>query len=111
MKYIFPREFGLHNVFTSTVDPRETSQPLKDYTFRENEISAIKVRGGNTHAAAQISTTSEKSVKVPRRLRGMAVDLVRKLQNRNKACSYTELLRHYCPQEVNTVPSVNCSTF
>ncbi|KAK6344067.1 hypothetical protein TWF696_007713 [Orbilia brochopaga] len=38
LKYIFPRAFGLHNVFTSTVDRRDTAQKFKDYTLREEEI-------------------------------------------------------------------------
>ena len=58
LKYIFPRQFGLHNVFTSIVDPTETAQPLKDYAFREAEI-ADKPKGY--------------SMKVPRRLRGEAM--------------------------------------
>ncbi|RYP25294.1 hypothetical protein DL767_008472 [Monosporascus sp. MG133] len=40
MMYMFPRQFGLHNVFTSRVDFKETSQRLKDYTLREDEIAA-----------------------------------------------------------------------
>ncbi|RPB11270.1 hypothetical protein P167DRAFT_230450 [Morchella conica CCBAS932] len=41
LKYIFPRQFNLHNAFTSIVDRRETVQPLKDYTMREKEIAAV----------------------------------------------------------------------
>ena len=40
MKYIFPRQFGLHNVFTSPVDLRETVQPFKDYTLGTRDRSA-----------------------------------------------------------------------
>ncbi|RYP54201.1 hypothetical protein DL768_000980 [Monosporascus sp. mg162] len=40
MMYMFPRQFGLHNVFTSRVNFKETSQRLKDYTLREDEIAA-----------------------------------------------------------------------
>lgn len=39
LKYIFPRQFGLHNVFTSVVDRYETSLPFKDYFTREEEIA------------------------------------------------------------------------
>ena len=81
LQYVFPRQFGLHNVFTSKVDPIETAQPLKDYTFREAEISAL--RG--------------KATKVPRRLRGGALRLIQKIQRNHKACAYSQLLRHYCP--------------
>ncbi|KAK6495865.1 hypothetical protein TWF481_002910 [Arthrobotrys musiformis] len=41
LKYIFPRAFGLHNVFTSTVDKRDTAQTFKDYTLREDEIDMM----------------------------------------------------------------------
>ncbi|PCH03091.1 Reverse transcriptase [Penicillium occitanis (nom. inval.)] len=47
MKYIFPRQFGLHNVFTSVVDSRETVQPFKDYTLREEEIARSKFAQGS----------------------------------------------------------------
>ncbi|KAF5623318.1 telomerase reverse transcriptase [Fusarium sp. NRRL 52700] len=40
MMYIFPRQFGLHNVFTSQVDPTITSQKFQDYTLREEEIAS-----------------------------------------------------------------------
>ncbi|KAK8050638.1 RNA-directed DNA polymerase [Apiospora phragmitis] len=38
MMYMFPRQFGLHNAFNSRVNFSETSQRLKDYTLREQEI-------------------------------------------------------------------------
>lgn len=82
LQYMFPRQFGLHNVFTSTVDPAETSQPLKDYAFREMEIEE-KSKGRPT--------------KMPHRLRGTAIDMVRKMQRNHRNCSYSQLLRYYCP--------------
>ncbi|KAG2412542.1 hypothetical protein HFD88_010099 [Aspergillus terreus] len=82
LKYIFPRQFGLHNVFTSVPNSRETSLPVKDYFSREEEIAnAAKQRGSN---------------KIPKRLRGGIIELVQHLQNRHKHCSYGELLRYYC---------------
>ncbi|EED18804.1 telomerase reverse transcriptase, putative [Talaromyces stipitatus ATCC 10500] len=89
MKYIFPRQFGLHNVFTSVVDSRETVQPFKDYTLREEEIARLKVAQGSRYALVR--------PKIPKRLRGGPLQLVQKLQKRNQTCAYTELLRHYCP--------------
>ncbi|KAK2816774.1 hypothetical protein FQN49_007996, partial [Arthroderma sp. PD_2] len=80
MKYIFPRQFGLHNAFTSTVDRTETAMPFKDYTLREKEIA---LKPGD---------------KIPRRLRGRLVELVQKMQKRHSRCAYVELLRHYCPK-------------
>jgi hypothetical protein len=94
MKYIFPRQFGLHNVFTSAVDTRETVQPFKDYTLREEEIARLQKPGGRR--PIQLKS------KLPKRLRGSLLQLVRKLQKRNQTCSYTELLRHYCPISVSS---------
>ncbi|OWP01965.1 telomerase reverse transcriptase [Marssonina coronariae] len=82
MMYIFPRQFGLHNVFTSNVDPLQTVQPFQDYTLREDEMNTIfRSRGP----------------RIPRRLRGKATELVRKLQVQHKRCPYKLLLEHYCP--------------
>ena len=92
MKYMFPRQFGLHNVFTSQVDNRQTVQPFKDYTLREDEIARSEELKKAKHP--------QQIPKVPKRLRGDPFQLVRKLQKRNHGCSYTELLRHYCPIEV-----------
>ncbi|KAK2803650.1 hypothetical protein FQN51_003412 [Onygenales sp. PD_10] len=95
MKYIFPRQFGLHNVFTSSVNPKETVQPFKDYTLREEEITRAK----SLRSANSLETCSHTPEKVPKRLRGELVALIQKLQKRHRLCSYAELLRHYCPTE------------
>ncbi|DAA73918.1 TPA_exp: putative Telomerase reverse transcriptase [Trichophyton benhamiae CBS 112371] len=81
MKHIFPRQFGLHNVFTSTVTRTETTMPFKDYSLREQEIA---LKPGD---------------KIPRRLRGRLVELIQRMQKRHARCSYVELLRHYCPKK------------
>ena len=81
--YVFPRQFGLHNVFTSKVNTQETVQPFKDYTLREDEI------------AEKFSIPS--TAKVPKRLRGKAVKLIQKLQVLHNRCSYISLLEYYCP--------------
>jgi telomerase reverse transcriptase len=113
MMYMFPRQFGLHNAFTSFVSRKETSLPLKDYTVREDEIRA-KVRGlqlnhdrrqgrkdkrAEEGAAASKSRSSSVRLPLPKRLRGSLQDLVQKMQKRHLRCSYAELLRHYCPVE------------
>jgi hypothetical protein len=90
MMYIFPRQFGLHNVFTNEVDSRQTVQPFKDYTLREDEIS-------KKYPLPIIP-------KIPKRLRGRAMELVGKLQIRHRRCSYKELLERYCSVSV-CVPS------
>ncbi|KAI1868579.1 uncharacterized protein JN550_006154 [Neoarthrinium moseri] len=87
MMYIFPRQFGLHNAFTSKIDYTETAQRFKDYTLRENEISDM-------FGAAEVGKLSPK---VPKRLRGEAKDLIQKLQILHTRCSYSELLQYYCP--------------
>ncbi|KAI1813578.1 hypothetical protein GGS20DRAFT_470747 [Poronia punctata] len=87
MIYMFPKQFGLHNVFTSKVDVKETSHRLKDYTLREDEIVEKLGRLGDEGV----------HVKIPKRLRGRAKDLVHKLQVLHQRCSYSQLLQHYCP--------------
>ena len=99
IKYIFPRQYGLHNVFTSKVDSRETAMPLKDYTLREKEIHQHMCR----ELGDKINNTEEIAkwkLRVPKRLRGDLVRLIEKLRILNQRCSYTEMLRHYCPIEV-----------
>ncbi|KAI1262968.1 hypothetical protein F5Y18DRAFT_138184 [Xylariaceae sp. FL1019] len=87
MMYMFPRQFGLHNVFTSKVDFKETSQTFKDYTLREEEIAEKFGRLGDVGV----------KLKIPKRLRGRAIELVRALQVGHQRCSYSQLLHHYCP--------------
>ncbi|EFX01630.1 telomerase reverse [Grosmannia clavigera kw1407] len=89
MMYMFPRQFGLHNVFTSVVDRATTAQRFQDYTLREAEISAKFGKIGWKDRSA--------SVRIPKRLRGMAVHLVERLRKLHNRCSYYELLQHYCP--------------
>lgn len=98
MKYIFPRQFGLHNVFTSAVDPTETAQRFKDYTIRDQEISGIEyVKGLKTK-------TPDADVKKlpPKRLRGKLPVLISRLRKLHSQCPYVELLNHYCPAEVSS---------
>ena len=38
-----------------------------------------------------------KCLRVPKRLRGRALELIRKLQIAHLRCSYNQLLQHYCP--------------
>ncbi|QVM13672.1 hypothetical protein D8B26_008278 [Coccidioides posadasii str. Silveira] len=92
MKYIFPRQFGLHNVFTSVVDSKQTAQSFKDYTLREEEMAMKK-------KTCPGKFSNENLNKLPKRLRGNLVGLIQKLQKRHQRCSYVELLRHYCPVE------------
>ncbi|KAF4996024.1 hypothetical protein FGRMN_4772 [Fusarium graminum] len=89
MMYIFPRQFGLHNVFTSQVDPSKTSQKFQDYTLREEEIApAFQHKAGDN---------AQKMPKIPKRLRGDVEQLVKRLRVYHGRCSYIELLKHHCP--------------
>lgn len=94
MKYIFPRQFKLHNVFTSTVDKTETTHAFKDYTFREREILFA-----DRHEVSNRKPTSGRpeGMKIPKRLRGQAVAMVSRLRKLHAGCPYSQLLRHYCP--------------
>lgn len=89
MMYMFPRQFGLHNVFTSPVDVSKTAQKFHDYTLREEEITPFF-----------LPKAGEEPVqlpKLPKRLRGGPERLIERLQTRHSRCSYVELLKHYCP--------------
>ena len=81
LKYIFPRQFGLHNVFTHVTDRRETSHAFKDYTDRENEI-AISPKNRDDKAYQRLGTR--------------VLSLVSKMQKLHKLCSYHELINYYC---------------
>ena len=102
LQYIFPREFGLHNVFTSPVDPKETVQPFKDYTMREAEFACKK----SSVNSLQLTGSKIFGQRIPRRLRGGPMQLVQKLQVLHSKCSYYELLKYYCPLEPSKVMSV-----
>jgi telomerase reverse transcriptase len=88
MMYMFPRQFGLHNVFTSQVDFTQTAQRFQDYTLREEEIGKrLKASGADKEHPLP---------KVPKRLRGLAEELAQRLQILHRRCSYWEMLRYYC---------------
>lgn len=91
LMYMFPRQFGLHNVFTSILDTRETVQPFKDYTVREEEIEA-RLR-------------KDPKIRVPKRLRSEALRLVQKLRTLHQRCPYDALLRYHCERQVSFLTS------
>jgi len=82
MMYIFPRQFSLRNVFGPTGDQKEQFVS-HGHAFREDEIF-----------------DGDGCSKLPKRLRGQAVELAHRLRARHARCSYAELLKHYCPTEV-----------
>lgn len=93
MMYIFPRQFGLHNVFTSTVDSSKTTQKCQDYTLREEEIKRMTNNAEGPGASSRLRT--------PKRLRGEVFRLVGRLQVLHGRCGYSELLRHHCPSSLD----------
>lgn len=99
MRHIFPRQFHLHNVFTSTVDYGETSMPFKDYTLREQEIHRSMCRALEDNST-EAEAVNRWRVHLPKRLRGEALALVEEMRVLHQRCSYVELLRHYCSVEV-----------
>lgn len=103
MKYIFPRQFGLQNVFKPESDGRNSTFNLKPTLFREKEISQLehhkhlgRHQPGNEFEYGGCAVGSPK---VPKRLRGI-IEIVKKLRNRHGQCCYGKLLRHYCPTKV-----------
>ncbi|KAH0004930.1 hypothetical protein KCU78_g13146, partial [Aureobasidium melanogenum] len=82
LKYIFPRQFRLHNVFTHAVNTKNSAQPFKDYTLREQEIR---------------SAYRNKQRSLPKRLRGECEALVGHIRTRHERCAYSALLQYYCP--------------
>ena len=97
MMYMFPRQFGLHNVFTSKVDASKTTQPFQDYALREYEIKELY--------GSREKDSTPRLPRIPKRLRGKAVELVKKLQILHGRCAYAELLHHYCPVRISTICS------
>lgn len=89
LMYLFPRQFSLHNAFTSEVDHSRTAQRFQDYTLREEEIFN-KLRKAKEAGQSL-------NVHVPKRLRGKVQDLVRHLQILHGRCSYAKMMQHYCP--------------
>jgi telomerase reverse transcriptase len=88
LMYLFPRQYGLHNVFTSEVNRQETVQPFQDYTLREQEIQALKQK------------RQGKEPSVPKRLKGNILVLVMQMQKLHLRCSYHALVKYYCPASV-----------
>ncbi|KAI5301076.1 hypothetical protein KEM56_001993, partial [Ascosphaera pollenicola] len=95
LKYIFPRAFGLHNVFTSAVDRAATTARFMDYTMRETEI-AEQTKKMNSRRSHGQKTNMDK---VPRRLRSV-LPLISKLQKLHAKCAYKEILMKRCPVEL-----------
>ncbi|USW57953.1 Putative telomerase ribonucleoprotein complex - RNA-binding protein [Septoria linicola] len=97
MKYIFPYQFGLHNVLRADLDSRDTSQTFKDYAVREAEIAIAAHRQKQKNPAAV--QESRHLPALPKRLRVDAETLVQRLRKRHSRCAYFALLDHYCSHQ------------
>ena len=95
LRYVFPRQFGLHNVFTSAVHWKDSAHSYKDYTIRDREINRTKIRW-----KARKATDSEEACSteqpIPKRLRHGVAALVHSMRSRHAKCSYGSLFAHYC---------------
>jgi hypothetical protein len=106
INYIFPRQFGLQNVFTSTANGYANTPNI---VFREPEISRLIEKEQLRQPAPngdQVHETNKEAAhtKLPKRLRGQSLELVRRLRVRHSKCPYRQLLDHYCPDEVSGLP-------
>lgn len=106
MNYIFPQQFGLQNVFSSTPTSNSSATYLTNAIFREKEISQLiekeKLRrpapkGDQAHADHEEAAHT----KLPKRLRGQPLELIRRLRASHSKCPYRQLLDYYCPDEVS----------
>ncbi|PFH59674.1 hypothetical protein XA68_12026 [Ophiocordyceps unilateralis] len=93
MMFLFPRQFGLCNVFTPEMKPAGKDPGFSDYAAREAEMASLLRRDDATNRI--------RLPKLPRRLRGAASHLVQRLQLLHTRCSYTETLQHYCPTHLD----------
>lgn len=80
-KYVFPRQFGLHNVFTGARDFGTTTQPFRDYTVREVEIKALGAK------------------RTPKALKSV-LPYLGKILTRHDKLNYRALLNRCCPSRV-----------
>lgn len=80
-KYVFPRQFGLHNVFTGARDFDTTTQPFRDYTVREAEIKTLGAK------------------RTPKAVRS-ALPILAKILVRHDRLNYRALLDRCCPSRV-----------
>ncbi|CAG7852639.1 Telomerase reverse transcriptase {ECO:0000312/PomBase:SPBC29A3.14c} {ECO:0000269/PubMed:24793650}; AltName: Full=Telomerase catalytic subunit {ECO:0000303/PubMed:9252327} [Serendipita indica DSM 11827] len=78
-KYIFPRQYGLHNVFTC--EKARGPWPFKDYTVRDQEIH------------------SQGTKKTPKRLQSV-LPLLGRLLNGHKKLDYDATLSRTCPSKL-----------
>lgn len=76
---LFPLQYKLHNVFSSEVDRKETAQPFKDYTMRNNELA--------------------RQTRRPKCLPLQILQLISALLHRHHRTSYRKILEYHCPDK------------
>jgi telomerase reverse transcriptase len=63
--------------------------PFKDYTLRESEIKRLILDKNG-------EIDPKKQARVPKRLLGQPLELIRKLRKLHSRCAYAQLLKYYC---------------
>jgi len=86
------------------VDKGDTTYAFKDYTLRELEIAPLSL-AESVRMQRDAKLVASKHPRIPKRLRGEAYVLVRRLQKRHYECSYKKLLEYYCPCPVSYAES------
>ena len=92
LKYLFPLQFGLHNVFTSSLAAKalKSSHSFPDYTSRKGELERRKEDRPSSKAGEA------------RRVKGTKVRaLVQELWARHGKCDYWKLRAICCPSKVS----------
>lgn len=107
MKHIFPRQFGLKNVFSEALDGGDNQ--FRSDKSREEEIATRR----NTVRLRRLQNKGDRwreddglkaDLKLPKRLRGQALELTQRLRTNHSQCAYAKLLQYYCP-EVSNIPA------
>lgn len=97
-KYVFPRQFGLHNVFTS---PKSSGsyELLPDYDDREVDIKVSSSGLGELISADPARSQKLGKVKTPPRLKG-ALELMQRMGQLHDKYKYRKVLDRLCPSKV-----------
>jgi hypothetical protein len=99
LKYIWPRQHGLHNVFTSNPDWRVTTQPFEDYTNREDGIFVSRRHRTRLRYRSDVSAQALKHCNAPKRLRN-ARHLVSVMLRKYDKLDVVRLLGIICPSRL-----------
>jgi len=98
---VFPRASGLHNVFTSKNDWKDSAHAYKDYTIRDRELNRAEIRWKEKKARDSEEACSTEQP-LPKRLRHGVEALIHRMRRRHAKCSYGSLFAHYCPKPAAT---------